>query len=78
MPSKIAQKALKAKAITQKQYDKLPAHLLDKVAEHNLKLQSKARKTAAPGGVKETRHKTGKGKHKRGRPKSGSKVEVSK
>jgi len=78
MPSAIAQKALKAKAITKKQYDKLPAHLLDKVAEHNLKLQKKARKTAAPGGTKEVRHKTGKQAHKRGRPKSGSKVVVKK
>ena len=71
MPSAVAQKALKANAITKKQYDKLPAHLLDKVAEHNLK-------TAAPGGVKETRKKTGKQAHKRGRPKAGSKVVVKK
>lgn len=78
MPSAVAQRALKAKAITKKQYDKLPAHLLDKVADHNLKLQKKARKTAAPGGVKETRKKTGKQAHKRGRPKAGSKVEVKK
>jgi len=78
MPSAVAQKALKAKAITKKQYDKLPAHLLDKVAEHNLKLQKKARKTAAPGGVLEHDRKTGKQKHKRGRPKAGSKVVVKK
>ena len=36
MPSAIAQKALKNKAITKKQYDKLPTPLLDKVAKHNL------------------------------------------
>ena len=78
MPSADAQKALKAKAITKKQYDKLPSHLLDKVAEHNLKMQKKARKTAAPGGTKEVHKKTGKQAHKRGRPKAGSKVEVKK
>ena len=78
MPSAVAQKALKAKAITKKQYDKLPAHLLDKVAEHNLKLQKKARKTAAPGGTKEDHKKTGKQAHKRGRPRKGTKVEVKK
>ena len=76
MPSAVAQKALKAKAITKKQYDKLPAHLLDKVAEHNLKLQKKARKTAAPGGTKEVHKKTGKQAHKRGRPRKGTNVEV--
>tara|TARA_R100000656_G_scaffold123900_1_gene100996 strand:+ start:426 stop:662 length:237 start_codon:yes stop_codon:yes gene_type:complete len=76
MPSAIAQKALKAKAITRKQYDKLPAALLDKVAAHNLALQGKARKKAAPGGVKEKHKKVGKGKGKPGRPKKGSMVEV--
>tara|TARA_R110000765_G_scaffold9819_2_gene30499 strand:- start:478 stop:714 length:237 start_codon:yes stop_codon:yes gene_type:complete len=78
MPSAIAQKALKNKAITRRQYDKLPAHLLDKVADHNLKLQGKARKTAAPGGTKETRKKTGAQKGKPGRPKAGSLVKVKK
>ena len=78
MPSAVAQKALKAKAITKKQYDKLPAHLLDKVAKHNLEMQKKARKTAAPGGVKEVHKKMGKEAHKRGRPKAGSKVVVKK
>mgnify|MGYP003637772675 CR=1 FL=1 len=78
MPSAIAQKALKNKAITKRQYDKLPAHLLDKVADHNLKLQGKARKTAAPGGTKETRKKTGAQKGKPGRPKAGSLVKVKK
>jgi len=78
MPSVVAKKALKAKAITQKQYDKLPAKLLDKVAEHNLQLQKKARKKAAPGGVKEKHTKVGKEKHKRGRPRKGTDVRVSK
>ena len=70
MPSDIAQKALKNKAITKKQYDKLPAPLLDKVAKHN--------KTPAKGGVKEVHKKVGKEAHKAGRPKAGSKVRVSK
>jgi len=78
MPSAIAKKALENKAITKKQYDKLPAQLLDKVARHNLAMQGKARKTAAKGGVKEVHKKTGKQAHKRGRPKAGSKVVVSK
>tara|TARA_Y100001937_G_scaffold15239_1_gene20799 strand:+ start:1600 stop:1836 length:237 start_codon:yes stop_codon:yes gene_type:complete len=76
MPSAIAKKALENKAITKKQYDKLPAPLLDKVAKHNLEMQKKARKTPAKGGVKEVHKKTGKQAHKRGRPKKGSKVEV--
>ena len=44
--------------------------------EHNLELQKKARKDPAKGGTKETRKKTGKAKHKRGRPKKGSEVKV--
>ena len=76
MPSAIAKKALENDAITKKQYDKLPAPLLDKVAKHNLELQKKARKDPAKGGTKETRKKTGKAKHKRGRPKKGSEVKV--
>ena len=78
MPSAIAQKALKNKAITKKQYDKLPTPLLDKVAKHNLALQGKARKTPAKGGTKEVHKKTGKQAHKAGRPKKGSTVKVSK
>ena len=78
MPSAIAKKALENKAITKKQYDRLPAQLLDKVARHNLAMQGKARKTAAKGGVKEVHKKMGKQAHKRGRPKAGSKVEVKK
>ena len=78
MPSAIDQKALKNKAITKKQYDKLPDKLLDKVSAHNLEIQKKARKTAAPGGTKETRKKTGAQKGKPGRPKAGSLVKVKK
>jgi hypothetical protein len=78
MPSAIAKKALENKAITRKQYDRLPAPLLDKVAKHNLELQKKARKKAAPGGVKEKHTKVGKEKHKRGRPRKGTDVKVSK
>tara|TARA_R100000697_G_scaffold55684_1_gene68982 strand:- start:768 stop:1004 length:237 start_codon:yes stop_codon:yes gene_type:complete len=78
MPSAIAKKALENKAITKKQYDRLPAQLLDKVARHNLAMQGKARKTAAKGGVKEVHKKMGKQAHKRGRPKAGSKVVVKK
>lgn len=78
MPSAIAKKALENKAITKKQYDKLPTPLLDKVAKHNLALQGKARKTAAKGGTKEVRKKVGKQAHKAGRPKAGSEVKVKK
>ena len=78
MPSAIAKKALENKAITKKQYDKLPEKLLDKVSAHNLEMQKKARKTAAKGGVKEVHKKTGKQAHKRGRPKAGSKVVIKK
>jgi len=41
MPSKISKEALDKKVITKKQYDKLPAPLLDKVAKHNLSLLKK-------------------------------------
>jgi len=44
MPSKVAQKALKEKLITKKQYDKLPAHLLDKVAAHKIAMKKKEKK----------------------------------
>ena len=78
MPSAIAKKALENKAITRKQYDKLPGKLLDKVASHNLELQKKARKKPAKGGTKEIHKKMGKEAHKRGRPKAGSDVKVKK
>ena len=44
MPSKISQKALKDGLITKKQYDKLPAHLLDKVAAHKIAMKKKETK----------------------------------
>ena len=78
MPSEIAKKALENNAITKKQYDKLPAPLLDKVAKQNLEQQKKARKKPAKGGTKEVHKKTGKEAHKKGRPKKGSKVMVEK
>ena len=78
MPSEIAKKALENNAITKKQYDKLPAPLLDKVAKHNLELQKKARKKPAKGGTKEVHKKTGSQAHKKGRPRKNSKVVVEK
>ena len=44
MPSKIAQKALKDGLISRRQYDKLPAHLLDKVAAHKIAMKKKEKK----------------------------------
>ena len=59
-------KAHKEGKITDKQMKSLPEGLLLGIAKKGDK----------KGGVKEVRHKTGKQAHKRGRPKSGSKVEV--
>jgi len=44
MPSKIAQTALKEKLISQKQYDKLPPPLLDKIAAHKIAMKKKDKK----------------------------------
>jgi len=44
MPSKVAQKALKSKLISQKQYDRLPAPLLDKIATHKIAMEKKGKK----------------------------------
>jgi hypothetical protein len=44
MPSKIAQTALKEKLITKRQYDKLPAPLLDKIAAHKIAMKKKDKK----------------------------------
>lgn len=73
-------KAFKDGVITKGQYDKLSDGLLLGII--------KKKKGGGGGkggggrkggkGVKEVRHKLGKEKHKRGRPKSGSKVEVKK
>jgi len=94
MPSKdpTIKKALKDGVITKNQYEKLSDGLLKgiiKKKKSGKKTTSKGmvRKTARlayekpagkKGGVKEVRHKLGKEKHKRGRPKGGSKVEVEK
>ena len=37
MPSELGMKGLKAGVITQKQYDKLPAHLLDAIVKKKMK-----------------------------------------
>ena len=47
--SAIAKKALANKAITRKQYDRLPPSMLDGISKHNLALQDKARKTPSKG-----------------------------
>ena len=44
MPSQVAQKALKEKLISRRQYDKLPAHLLDKVPAHKIAMKKKETK----------------------------------
>ena len=44
MPSKISKEAFDKKLITKKQYDKLPAHLLDKISQHKLALEKKEKK----------------------------------
>lgn len=66
---KVIEKALKDGVISKKQYDKLPDSLLLGIAK------SKGKKNR---GTKEERHKLGKQAHKAGRPKKGSKVEISK
>ena len=67
MPSKDPkiQKAYKDGVITKGQYEKLSDGLLLGIIKKK------------GGGKKETRKKTGKEAHKKGRPKKGSKVEVS-
>ena len=59
-------KAVKEGKISQKQLKSLPEGLLLGIAKKGDK----------KGGIKEVRHKTVAQKHKRGRPKKGSKVEV--
>jgi len=80
MPSKdpMIQKAFKDGVITKGQYDKLSDGLLKGIIKKKKGAKSKAPAKAKKGGVKEVRHKMGKEKHKRGRPKGGSKVEVEK
>jgi len=62
----IIKKAKKEGKITDKQMKSLPEGLLLGIAKKGDK----------KGGVKETRKKTGKEAHKKGRPKKGSMVEV--
>ena len=69
---KVIEKALKEGLLTKKQYDKLPDSLLLGIAKSKM---SKGKKKT---GTKEERHKLGKQAHKAGRPKKGSKVEISK
>ena len=84
MPSKDPkiQKAYKDGVITKGQYDKLSdGLLLGIIKKKGGKAPAKAKdkkKTKKGDGVKESRKKLGKEKHKRGRPKGGSKVEIVK
>jgi len=75
MPSKnpTIQKAFKDGMISKGQYDKLSDGLLLGIIKKK-KGQSKSKSKA---GKKEERHKMGKQAHKSGRPKKGSKLEVS-
>ena len=70
MPSKDPkiQKAYKDGVITKGQYEKLSDGLLLGIIK---------KKSSVVAGTKETRKKVGKEAHKKGRPKKGSKVEVS-
>ena len=77
MPSKnpTIQKAFKDGVITKGQYDKLSDGLLLGIIKKK-KGGMKAKPKPKAKGKDEKRHKLGKEKHKRGRPKGGSKVEV--
>jgi hypothetical protein len=44
MPSEISKKALDSGLITKKQYDKLPAHLLDAISKSKMKQVKKKNK----------------------------------
>jgi len=74
MPSKnpTIQKAYKDGMITKGQYDKLSDGLLLGIIK-----KKKGSKSKSKSGKKEERHKMGKQAHKSGRPKKGSKLEVS-
>tara|TARA_R100001015_G_C4426423_1_gene25162 strand:- start:8 stop:253 length:246 start_codon:yes stop_codon:yes gene_type:complete len=81
MPSKDPEikKAYKDGVITKGQYDKLSDGLLKGIIKKKKGGSSvKSTKKKTEKGVKEVRHKLGKEKHKAGRPKSGSKVEIKK
>ena len=81
MPSKnpTIQKAFKDGVITKGQYEKLSDGLLLGIIKKkgNKPKEVKTKKPKGKG-VKEVRHKVGKEKHKKGRPKSGSMVKVDK
>lgn len=74
MPSKnpTIQKAYKDGMISKGQYEKLSDGLLLGIIK-----KKKGSKSKPKAGKKEERHKTGKQAHKSGRPKKGSKLEVS-
>jgi len=55
MPSELSKKGLEKGLITQKQYDKLPAHLLDAIVKKKMSSAPKKKKPAKKG-------KKGKGK----------------
>ena len=84
MPSKDPkiQKAYKDGVITKGQYDKLSDGLLLGIIKKKSggattkPRKNKTDKTKKGDDVKEKRHKLGKEKHKRGRPKGGSKVKI--
>ena len=80
MPSEnpTIKKAFKDGVITKGQYDKLSDCLLLGIIKKKKGGGGGKGGGGKKGGVKEVRHKLGKEKHKRGRPKSGSKVEVKK
>ena len=44
MPSEISKKALDSGLITKKQYDKLPAHLLDAISKSKMNNQKQVKK----------------------------------
>jgi len=80
MPSKnpTIQKAFKDGVITKGQYDKLSDGLLLGIIKKKKKTPMEKKPKGKGKGTKEVRHKLGKEKHKRGRPKGGSKVVVDK
>jgi hypothetical protein len=83
MPSKnpTIQKAFKDGIISKGQYDKLSDGLLLGIIKKKKGSKSNAKQSNGqspkPKGKKEERHKMGKQSHKSGRPKKGSKLEVS-
>jgi hypothetical protein len=60
MPSELSKKGLEKGLITQKQYDKLPAHLLDAIVKKKMSSAPKKKAPAKKKGPK--KGKKGKGK----------------